>query len=190
MKTLALTALLAATLTFAACGGDDDDNGSPAPGNGGAAATATSPSGGNGGQPGNGSGGVEPGTAVVTIGEDRYEFDLSVQCLALFGNLAGFGRSVDGRDITINIETPPEDWETSDEEWEPPSIRVDDGENDIDWRAGDEIIREMVDEGVSEVTSFTNKDKRASGTATFVDLYAVMRGEIEPVEGTFEFACP
>ncbi len=188
MNHLIMTALLGTVLTFAACGGDDDTSPTqPSGGNGGTTPTQSSSNGGNG--QGNGSGDLEDRRAVVTIGEDRYEFELTTLCLALFGNLAASGRSVDGRDIVLNIEVPPEGWETSDEEWDPPSIRIDDGENDIDWRAGDDIVREMLDPGVSEVTSYSIDGKRASGTATFVDLYAAIRGEIEPVEGTFDFNC-
>jgi len=196
-RTCTLGALVSAALVLTACGGDDDgaaagsnsDNGGTTP------TEATSANGdGNGddgnGDGGGGSGGAAENRAVVTVGDEVYEFDLTDLCLAMFGNLAGSGPSVDGRDITINIEVPPEDWETSDEDWSPPSIRIDDGENDLDWRAGDEIVTGMVEPGMSQVDSFTNDGTRASGTATFIELYAVMTGDDpDPVQGTFEFAC-
>jgi hypothetical protein len=201
-KHLALGALLSAALAFAACGGDDDDSSEPSDGGNGNTTPTEAPT--NGGDDGNdddngadgdgdnnSAGGVEENRAVVVIGDRTYDFDISIQCLSMFGNMAAAGRALDGSDISVNIQLPPEDWETdTDEEWDPPSIRVSDDVNDLDWRAGDEIIGEMVDEGSSQVDSFTHDGKRASGTATFVDLYAVMRGETDPVQGSFEFTCP
>ena len=205
-KNLALGALLSAALVFAACGGDDDDAAVPGNGNGGTTPTEAPSNGGddndddNGDDNGNGGGsdgGVEENRAVVVIGDRTYEFDLSVQCLSLFNNMAAAGQAVDGSDVSVNIGLPPVDWETdTDEEWDPPSVRVSDDEEDLDWRAGDEIVSAMMDEGnldegVSQVDSFTHDGQRASGTATFIDLYAVLRQENpDPVQGTFEFACP
>ena len=75
-------------------------------------------------------------------------------------------------------------------QWDQPYVRVSDDENDLDWRAGDDIAVQMVGEGMSQVDSFTHDGQRASGTATFIDLYAVQRQESpEPVQGSFEFAC-
>lgn len=187
MNYLISAAILGTVLVFGACGGDEDSPATPTVG----AESGTTPS-----QPTT-SGDNQPSEsdnagdrrAVVTVGDERYEFELSTQCLVMFGNLAGIGRSVDGRDIVINIGVPPEDWETSDEDWDPPSIRIDDRENDIDWRAGGEVATEMIPTGMSQVDDFTIDGSSASGTATFVDLYAAMRGEPEAVQGTFEFNC-
>ena len=203
-KTFALGALLSAALLFAACGGEDDDAPEPDNGNGGTTPTEA-PSNGDGGNGddngsdnGNGgsSGGVEENRAMVVIGDRTYEFDLSVQCFSLFGNMAAAGGALDGSDVSVNIQLPPVDWETdTDEEWDQPSIRVSDSEEDLDWRAGDHIVEEMVaggtlDDGLSQVDSFTHDGQRASGTATFIEMYAVFRQENpDPVQGTFEFAC-
>lgn len=196
-KTYALGALLSAALVFAACGGDDDDAALPGSGNGDDTTPTEAPSNGddgNGDDNGNGggpSGGVEENRAVVTIGDRTYEFDLSVQCLSLFGNMAAAGTAVDGSDVDLTLGLPPEDWETSEEDWDPPYVRVDDDENDLNWRAGGDVVVDMVEEGTSQVDSFTHDGQRASGTATFIDLYAVQRQENpDPVQGTFEFACP
>jgi len=40
-----------------------------------------------------------------------------------------------------------------------------------------------------DLPAYQNDGKRASGTATFLELYAVIGGKVEPVKGTFEFAC-
>lgn len=197
-KNYALGALLSATLVFAACGGDDDDAAEPDNGNGGTTPTEAPSSGGdnNGDNNGGSPGGVDENRAVVVIGDRTYEFDLSVQCFSLFGNMAAAGGAVDGSDVSLTLGLPPEDWETdTDNEWDPPYIRVSDGEVDLDWRAGDHIVEEMVaggtlDEGLSQVDSFTHDGKRASGRATFIEMYAVFRQENpDPVQGTFEFAC-
>lgn len=200
-KNLALGALLSAALVFAACGGDDDDAAVPGDGNGDDTTPTEAPSNGdngngddNGDDNGNGgpTGGVEENRAIVTIGDRSYEFDLSVQCLSLFGNMAAAGSAVDGSDVNLTLGLPPEDWETdTDNEWDPPYVRVSDDENDLDWRAGGDVVVDMVDEGTSQVDSFTHDGQRASGSATFIDLYAVLRGESpEPIQGSFEFACP
>ena len=200
LKTYALGSLLSAALVFAACGGDDDDAAEPGNGNGGTTPTEAPSNGGddNGSDNGNGgsSGGVEENRAVVVIGARTYEFDLSVQCLSLFGNMAAAGRAVDGSDVSLTLGLPPEDWETdTDNEWDPPYVRVSDDENDLNWRAGDDVVAMMIvdgtmDEGSSQVDSFTHDGKRASGTATFIELYAFLRQENpDPVQGTFEFDC-
>lgn len=184
MKFLAVPVLLAAAFAFA-CGGDDDSNGQPSGGGNGSAPTQAA-NGGTGATAG-GSGNAEAKTAVVTIGEERYEFTLNRGCRSLFGVLVGAGTSTDGRDIVVNLQIPPE----GGIDGTAPSIKVDDGAKDLDWRAGGDIIGEMagVSAGDSQVDGYQNDGKRASGSATFLDFYAVMRGEIEPVQGTFEFAC-
>jgi hypothetical protein len=184
MKFLAVPALLAAAFAFA-CGGDDDNNDQRSDGGNGSAPTQPASSG--NGDTGGGSGNVAAKTGVVTIGEERYEFTLNRDCRSLFGVLVGVGVSTDGRDIVVNLQIPPEGGIDGTD----PSIRIDDRAKDLDWRAGGDIIGEMarVSEGDSQVDGYQNDGKRASGTATFLEMYAVIRGDIEPVQGTFEFAC-
>jgi hypothetical protein len=184
MKFVAVPALLAAAFAFA-CGGDDDSNDQPSGGGNGSTPTQAASSG--NGDTGGGSGNVAAKTAVVTIGEERYEFTLNRDCRSLFGVLVGVGESTDGRDIVVNLQVPPEGGIDGTD----PAIRVDDGAKDLDWRAGGDVIGEMagVSEGDSQVDGYQNDGKRASGTATFLELYAVIGGKVEPVKGTFEFAC-
>ena len=195
MRFLAVAALLAAAFAFACGGGDDDSTGDGGAGQGGAGgATGTvTQAAGDAASPGSNPGGSGSGssiaakTGVVTIGEERYEFTLNRDCRSLFGVLVGVGVSTDGRDIVVNLQIPPEGGIDGTD----PSIRVDDRAKDLDWRAGGDIIGEMagVSEGDSQVDGYQNDGKRASGTATFLEMYAVIRGDIEPVKGTFEFAC-
>lgn len=213
--------LLIASLAIAvACGGDDGgDNGDDGNNGGGSSPTSTpdnsssgdddddSDDGDNDSNDGTGSSTVNAGTAVVTIGEKRYEFEMAgqgttTQCLTVFGVVGGSGRATDGSDVTLSIEILPEDWATNSiyEEFDPPSIRVDDDELVQDWRAGD-ADRFDFDEsiaprpGESQVGSYTNDGKSASGTATFLDMDALFQAAIgqadrpEPVEGTFEINC-
>lgn len=56
--------------------------------------------------------GDEANTAVVTIGDERYEFT-DLYCVNMFG---AFSATSVGGDPQVSISLPPEDWETSDEE--------------------------------------------------------------------------
>lgn len=186
VKILAVPALLAAAFVFACGGGDGDDNNNQ-PTGGGNGSTPTQAADNGAGATGGESGKVAAKTGVVTIGEERYEFTLNQECKSSFGVLVGVGKSTDGREIDVNLQIPPE----GGIEDIYPSIRIDDQVKDLDWRAGGDIIGDMagVSEGDSQVDTYQNDGKRASGTATFLELYAVMGGKVEPVQGTFEFAC-
>lgn len=187
MKFLAVPVLLAAAFAFA-CGGGDDDGDGPSAGNGGSTPTQAA-SGGNGGT-GGGDTGIAGDTAVVTIAGERYEFTL-LQCLQFGGALGGVGRAADGSDITVRIDLPPPGWEDNRDDWEPPSVTVKDDVKEMDWAAGGEVIEGFatVSNEQSNVDSYVIDGKRGSGTANFVDLNQVLRGNVEPVQGTFEIAC-
>lgn len=134
----------------------------------------------------------------MTIGDERYEFDLVSgwsQCITMGGAIGGAGNSVEGN-AQVDFTLPPEGWESLDDDWEPPYLRVDDDDADTSWRAGDEVVMgwDGIDEDMSEVTSYTIDGRSASGTAMFVDLtQAMLAGidgsEIESVSGTFEISC-
>jgi hypothetical protein len=193
------TALVAFVL---ACGGGDDDGN----GNSGGAAqqaaptTASSDSAPTGAQapaagdtPAPASDGA-PGedVAVVSVGDTRYEFDVSTLCLSAFGTLGAAGRASDGSDVDLSLDLPPENWQTrSDSDWKPPSVWVNDDANNLDWRAGGEVVTSFgVDENLSRVTSFDIDGSRASGTAVFIDFSKVTLGQVlESVEGSFEVSC-
>ncbi len=141
--------------------------------------------------------------AIVTIGTETYEADMSgslAACIALGGAVGGVGQIIEPGSGTIDMTIPPENWESSADDWDPPSIRVDLGEDEngvpIDWRAGGEIVESFPDlAGKSQVDSFAVDGATASGTATFIDFFQVQMagtGQVddpEPVEGTFEINC-
>lgn len=131
----------------------------------------------------------ESGSAVVTIGGQTYEFSLAGtltidsttyvgRCLTWGGSVGGNGYAADGSDITLNFEMPPLGWEDAPDEWDPPSISVEDNPADIQWDAS-----QWTD---GTVTSFEVDDTRASGTATFVNMWAA---DGRAVEGTFQVDC-
>ena len=136
----------------------------------------------------------DTGTAVVTIGDETYEFSLAGTatigtttyvglCRSIFGMIQGNGYATDGRDITVDMEVPPVDWETyTDDRYDPPAIKVEDNEANASWVAdqGDEFV---TGSGVGE---FELDGASASGTATFVNQWAP---DSDPVEGTFEIDC-
>lgn len=132
------------------------------------------------------SGGIPTGTAIVEIGEYRYEFDLNIVCLTMFGAVGAEGSATDGSDVTISADFPPQDWEANPaEEWSPPSINVDDGPNNISWLAGGEVADQMYP-GLTGV-AFTSDGSRVFGTAVFINTYVI--DDQTPVEGTFEVVC-
>jgi hypothetical protein len=187
VRFLAVPALLAAALAFA-CGGDDGSNGEPS--GGGSGSAPTQPAGGGNGTNGGGGSSAGANTALVVVGGERYEFTLK-NCVALGGALNAAGKATGGADISVNIDLPPANWESSRDDWEPPSVRLSDDVKNVDWRAGGEVIDEFaaVGEGQSQVDSYVVDGNRASGTATFVDMYAVMKGDFKAVKGTFEITC-
>jgi hypothetical protein len=132
--------------------------------------------------------GNPPGTATVEVGDIKYEFDLSILCLSMFGAMGVAGEALDGSAVTVDADFPPEGWETSDEDWEPPSISIDDEERDVRWEAGG-VATEMYPEGSSQVDSFTADGRLAVGEATFVNTYT-FGDELQVETGQFEFHCP
>jgi hypothetical protein len=141
---------------------------------------------------------------VVTIGDTTYEADLSADltvCISMGGAVGATGPipGVDGGNVSIDI--PPEDYETStDDGWEPPSVRVDLGEDEngvpVDFRAGGEVVATFPDlAGMSQVDSFSVDGTSASGTATFIDFFQVQLAQggsvdqPQSVQGTFAVSC-
>jgi hypothetical protein len=133
--------------------------------------------------------GNEPGTGTVEIGDVKYEFDLNILCLSMFGAMGVAGVATDGSAVDVSADFPPPGWEDSDEGWEPPLVDIDDEERDISWEAGS-IVAEFYDgEGVGEITSFSADGRVAVGEANFVNTYS---GFDNPTveSGRFEFVCP
>ena len=131
------------------------------------------------------------GVARVTIGDTDYEFDLTsgfTVCQDIFGGLQVAGENASG-DANVDMWIPPVDWETyTDGRYDPPSVIVEDDTANTRWIADPgrvELISDWPPE--SRVDSYTKDGNAATGSATFVDDYAI--DAVEPVPGTFEVAC-
>jgi hypothetical protein len=132
-------------------------------------------------------GGGEDGTAVVVIGDDRFEFS-DLYCVTMGGALGALSLS---SDPSVDISLPPADWESSGEDWEAPSVIVRGDEPYFDWHAGGETVGQMsnIGPGVSQVDSYETDGYHATGSATFVSLVQ-HSDEPEGIPGTFEVTCP
>ncbi|HEC11714.1 MAG TPA: hypothetical protein ENI80_00425 [Acidiferrobacteraceae bacterium] len=130
--------------------------------------------------------------AIVKIGKYQYKFKMA-QCNSRLR--FGSGKAKDGSNVTLSFELPPVDWKSHpvSEGWSGNgSFRIRDKENNLDWVADENMSKDLtnVSSGQSQVDAFTIDEKRASGSATFVDLTAVMTtGRADPVKGTFEVEC-
>lgn len=129
----------------------------------------------------------EEASARVMIGDQTFEF-AGLYCVTLGGAL---GAASVGTDPTVNIDIPPADWETSTDDWDPPSIRLSSDEPYFDFQAGPEAVEfyEGIEPGMSQVDSFETDGYRVTGTATFVDV-AIFGEAPQPVTGSFEVTCP
>ena len=139
-------------------------------------------------------------TAVVTIGANRYEFDATPggvnRCDRNFnGAIWVIGVSADGSGGGIALLLPPPNDPNLFKQ--PPTIRVDDKANDLEWRADPEFWTQYDETAglVSQVDSWTTRSVIITGSATFVEsnsAYAFIGGtgeQPEPIQGTFEISC-
>lgn len=193
-----LLTLLALLLTVSvACGGGDNDDDADGGGNDSAAATeqprGSADGGSDDGDDDNNEIDFGDGLVVVTIGDDRFEFDMTEGfnvCRNVFGGIQFAGAGTDGRPTKVSGWIPPANWETFDDDrFDPPGIELDNDDGNSQWIADakDAEFRGIA-AGSSQVDSFEIDGLRASGTATFIDTFAL--GDSKPVvEGTFEIAC-
>jgi hypothetical protein len=151
------------------------------PGDGGASTAAPNP------------GGAALNTAVVTIGEERYEFS-GVRCDILTVGYIQAGNY--GGDPEVIIVLPPPGWESQGDTFSAPEVRVSVGSG-IDeqvWYAGAEppVVREIPDGSSSlEYNVPDGRPVTATGTGTFIDTQLVNFGkEWVGVPGSFEVTCP
>jgi hypothetical protein len=168
-----------------------DATGSPAPA--GAVPTAAAGDAGGGSSSGSTSS-LDENSGAVTIGDETWIFDVSSLCRSTFDAFSADGSAEDGSDVDVHVSLPPNDWATRSDaaEWQPPSIRVWDDVNSRDWIAGGIAAAALpgVEAEMSQITSFSIEGFKAWGSASFVESYALQRGEPpQPVSGTFEFHC-
>lgn len=132
--------------------------------------------------------GNPPGTGTVAVGDTKYEFDLNILCLSMAGAMGIAGQSSDGSPVSVNADFPPEGWESDGEDWDPPSLAIDDDEMDARWVAGGDV-GSAYPEGSSVVSSFSSDGRLAVGEASFVNVYT-SGDNLEIQTGQFEFNCP
>ena len=191
--------ILVLAIGMAGCGGSTPATGSPASGATAATAATAATSApeapqASGGQPGN-----SPNSASVTIGAETYTFK-NVFCRILAPQ---YIQAVSvGGDPQVSIVLPPDGWEDAEDTYSPPSVQVQIGEEfnpgAATWLAGD---NGSVPPGISvpesdsridsyQVPDTTSRPVTATGTATFVDLAAIIvGGTSSPVEGSFTVTC-
>lgn len=183
---LAVLTSSAFLLGFAACG-DDDDTTSSADSSAATDSDDAPDDGadddGSGGDDGGGGGG--PVGATVTVDGTTYTATEEIVCVTLGDGLSAQFLDRD-TGIDIDIDLPPEDWETdTSEDWDPPSVRVDVGD-DAQFESG----RSDVIVGMPEtaVASYSIDGNHASGEGDFVDMFS-LPAEATAVTGSFDVTC-
>lgn len=194
-----------------ACGGDDDDGAVIPPGLSGDD-DDNGDSNGDGGGEGNGSNGdtvatdLEEGTARITVGGETYDFVLGGEspfrvnsqpdCHTVAGGILAFGYVTDGREITVDLEVPPVDWENSTTaSWDPPYFSLVDRDAGARWIADEDFGASGTEslmglEGLTQVGAYETDGNRATGVATFANYNLFNQDEdFAAVEGTFEIHC-
>jgi hypothetical protein len=143
--------------------------------------------------------GTGPNSASVTIGGETYSFD-SIVC-SIEAPQYVQALSIAG-DPQVSIVLPPDGWEDAGNAYSPPSVQVQIGEEfnpgAATWLAGDNgsvpsaiNISSNDSRIVSyEVSDTSSRPITSTGTASFVDVAAVMNGGVSsPVAGTFTVTC-
>lgn len=181
---------VAATLSFLAACGDDDTAGDDA-------VTADDDSSteeaagadDGGGDTDDGDDGADGGGgavgATVTIGDTTYTATEELVCVQLGGALGAQFHDADG-EVQIHIDLPPEGWESdTSEDWDPPAVRVDVGD-EAQFESGNQLG--IVGMPETAVSSYTIDGRTGSGEAEFVDMFEAPDAA-EVVAGSFELTC-
>lgn len=141
------------------------------------------------------------GAAAVALGAETYQFGSATEsadgntylgmCRQFFGVIAAGLRLTDGREITVDMEIPPVDWDTYDDgRYSPPRIEVSIEDPYQTWIADAEWAASNGVEGQSQVDTFERDGISATGTATFLEQLSLFTDPPgEPVQGTFEVRC-
>lgn len=141
------------------------------------------------------------GAAAVVLGDERYDFSAATVtvesktylgvCQEFFGVIAANLHLTDGREITVDMQIPPVDWDTYDDgRYDPPQIRVEIDDPYQSWLADANWATSNGVEGQSQVDTFERDGSSATGTATFLEQQSIFQDPPgEPVQGTFEVRC-
>ena len=172
---------------LAACGDDDDSSASGGENSedvGGGEDAGNDDGGGNTDDGDDGGSGGAVG-ATVTVGDTTYTATEELVCVQLGGALSAQFSDRDAG-IDINIDLPPEDWESDTaEDWDPPSVRVDVGD-EAQFESGNQLG--IVGMPETAVSSYTIDGRTGSGEAEFVDMFQAPDAA-EVVAGSFELTC-
>jgi hypothetical protein len=193
LEPAALLAVLG--LVVAACGGAADTGGSDSIISEPPATTAAEPpvttsgSGSSGSSADDTSGeersGSELNTALITVGDQTYEFEWATSAVQLcdpdlFGGFVAIAATTSDVE-SFEAEFPPPD----DPDLITPKIEVTDPENDLHWTADpEENLGATVEDWPAQVDSHQIDGNTVTGTATFVGSELT-----EGVPGTFEITC-
>lgn len=123
--------------------------------------------------------------ASVTIDGQTYTATEQRVCVRLGGGLSAQFLDSDA-DISIDIDLPPEDWETdTTEDWDPPAVRVDVGDEAQLQSGRSDIVVGMPE---TAVTSYSIDGVHASGDGDFVDVFQAPADAVVVV-GSFDVTC-
>lgn len=179
---------LALLVSFlAACGDDDDPSASGGENSedvGGGEDAGDDDGGGNTDDGDDGGSGGAVG-ATVTVGDTTYTATEELVCVQLGGALSAQFHDADG-EIQIHIDLPPEGWESDpSEDWDPPSVRVDVGD-EAQFESGNQLG--IVGMPETAVSSYTIDGRSGSGEAEFVDMFEAPDAAAV-LAGSFELTC-
>ena len=141
------------------------------------------------------------GAAAVVLGDERYDFGSATEtsdsttyqgvCQEIFGVIAANLHLTDAREIRVDIQMPPVDWDSYDDgRYGPPRVQIQFDDPYQTWIADAEWAMDNGVDGQSQVDTFERDGSSATGTATFLEqrsMFADPPGE--PVQGTFEVRC-
>ena len=125
--------------------------------------------------------------AIVTIGDETYEFaptgEITERCDPDF-----FGGYWVLFSTGIVLLLEGERWEEQGVD-QTPNLHITIEESDLEYVADPDTSLPGVEPGQSQIDSFEFEGGAASGTATFVEANAASGGTVEPITGTFETYC-
>ena len=188
-------------LGVAACGGDDTDDDAdggdqPTPteadaGSEGVVSSTVDVAGGDDGGEAEGSG---PSTAIVTIGDQTYEFSTEgapvAQCLTDLFGVFSVSLSMVGGDGGIQLVVLRDGTDPAVVD-ELNSVKISVG--DEDWVADEAsdlfTMSDKLEPGMSQVDSAEIDGRTVRGTATFVRQLSLFTGDVETATGSFEATC-
>jgi hypothetical protein len=120
------------------------------------------------------------GAAAVVLGDERYDFISATEtsdstiylgvCQEVFGIIAANLHLTDAREIRVDIQIPPVDWDNYDDgRYGPPRVHIQFDDPYQTWIADAEWATDNGVDGQSQVDTFERDGSSATGTATFLE---------------------